>query len=95
MKNLLLALLLLTLCCATGCSGIFFFPQKQHLQTPDQLGLEYEDIFFTSDDGTRVHGWWLQAKAPARGTIYFLHGNAQNISCLLYTSDAADDQWRV
>ena len=80
MKNLLLALLLLTLCCATGCSGVFFFPQKQHLQTPDQLGLEYEDIFFTSADGTRVHGWWLQAKASARGTIYFLHGNAENIS---------------
>ena len=80
MNNLLLAFLLLTISCASGCSGIFFFPQKQHLQTPDMLELEYEDVFITSADGTTVHGWWLQAKAPARGTIYFLHGNAENIS---------------
>lgn len=80
MKILLPAFILLIIACTSGCSSVFFFPQKQHLQTPDQLGLEYEDIFFTSVDETRIHGWWLQAKAPARGTIYFLHGNAENIS---------------
>jgi alpha-beta hydrolase superfamily lysophospholipase len=80
MKILLPAFILLMIACTSGCSSVFFFPQKQHLQTPDQLGLEYEDIFFTSADETRIHGWWLQAKAPVRGTIYFLHGNAENIS---------------
>lgn len=80
MNNLLLALLLLTVTGATGCSSVFFFPQKQHLQTPDLLGLDYEDIYFTSADETALHGWWLKAKIPVRGTIYFLHGNAENIS---------------
>ena len=80
MKILLPAFILLIIACSSGCSSVFFFPQRQHLQTPDQLGLEYEDIFFTSVDDTRIHGWWLQAKAPVRGTIYFLHGNAENIS---------------
>jgi len=80
MKILIIIPLLLATFATNGCSGIFFFPQKQHLQTPDMLGLEYEDVFITSADGTTVHGWWLQAKAPARGTIYFLHGNAENIS---------------
>jgi uncharacterized protein len=80
MKNLLLSILLLTITCASGCSGILFFPQKQHLQTPDMLGLEYEDVFFSSADDTTIHGWWLKAKTPVKGTIYFLHGNAENIS---------------
>lgn len=80
MKRLLLYSFMLALTVINGCSGILFFPQKQHLQTPDQLGLEYEDIFFTSADDITVHGWWLEAKAPVRGTVYFLHGNAENIS---------------
>ena len=80
MKNLLLALLLLTVTGATGYSSVFFFAQKQHLQTPDLLGLGYEDIYFTSADEMALHGWWLKAKTPVRGTVYLLHGNAGDIS---------------
>ena len=80
MKRALLLTVTLALAVTTGCSSIFFFPQKGHLQTPDQLGLEYEDIFFTSADDLDIHGWWLHAKAAVRGTVYFLHGNAENIS---------------
>jgi hypothetical protein len=80
MKRLLLLAFIIALTGIDGCSGIFFFPQKNHLQTPDQLGLEYEDIFFTSADNLTIHGWWLNAKTPVKGTIYFLHGNAENIS---------------
>lgn len=80
MKILLLLALVFALNGTSGCSGIFFFPQKKHLQTPDQLGLAYEDIFFTSADNLTIHGWWLNARAPVKGTIYFLHGNAENIS---------------
>ena len=80
MKRLLLLAFILALTGINGCSSIFFFPQKSHLQTPDQLGLEYEDIFFTSTDDLTIHGWWLNAKTPVKGTVYFLHGNAENIS---------------
>jgi len=80
MKEFLLITFMLVASGITGCSSIFFFPTKQHLQTPDQLGLEYEDIFFTSTDDITIHGWWLEAKEPLKGTIYFLHGNAENIS---------------
>jgi hypothetical protein len=80
MKRLLLLAFIVALTGINGCSSIFFFPQKSHLQTPDQLGLEYEDIFFTSADNLTIHGWWLNAKTPVKGTVYFLHGNAENIS---------------
>ena len=80
MKRLLLLTFMLATTMINGCSSIFFFPQKSHLQTPDQLGLDYKDIFFTSTDNLTIHGWWLNAKAPVKGTVYFLHGNAENIS---------------
>jgi uncharacterized protein len=64
----------------SGCAGLFFYPQKQLLRTPDQIGLEYEDVNFSSTDSTPLHGWFLPAQQDARGTIIFYHGNAENIS---------------
>jgi hypothetical protein len=63
-----------------GCSGVFFVPYRSHVQTPNQLGLTYEDVYFNADDGTRLHAWFLPAQGKATGTILFLHGNAENIS---------------
>lgn len=48
--------------------------------TPDKIGLVYEDVFFRSADGLKLHGWWLPAKGQAKGTVLFFHGNAENIS---------------
>ncbi|RLA06291.1 MAG: alpha/beta hydrolase [Gammaproteobacteria bacterium] len=64
----------------TGCSGLFFFPAKELSRTPTELGLEYEGIELTAADGTGLHAWWLPAVEQSRGTILFLHGNAENIS---------------
>ena len=33
-----------------------------------------------SGDGTKIHAWLIEPKPPYKGTGYFLHGNAQNIS---------------
>jgi hypothetical protein len=63
-----------------GCSGLFFYPNKAVYVTPDRLNLEYDDIYLDTQDGERLHGWWIPAKGEPRGTVYFLHGNAQNIS---------------
>ena len=64
----------------TICSNVFFFPYHEYVQTPERLGLKYEDINFSASDGTRLHGWFLPAQNKALGTILFLHGNAENIS---------------
>lgn len=63
-----------------GCSGLFFYPDRQGYLTPDRLELEYEDVYVDTPDGERLHGWWLPAEDDPRGHVYFLHGNAQNIS---------------
>jgi len=64
----------------SGCAGLFFYPQKQLQRTPEQIGLDYEDVNFSSIDGTPLHGWFLPAQKDVKGTIIFFHGNAENIS---------------
>jgi fermentation-respiration switch protein FrsA (DUF1100 family) len=63
-----------------GCTGVIFQPMQQLVLTPDQIGLDYEEVEFAAADGVRLNGWFLPARAPRRGSILFLHGNAQNIS---------------
>jgi uncharacterized protein len=73
-------LLLLLTASLSGCNQLFFYPQKQLLLTPEELELEFEDVFFTSADEILLHGWFLPATQKAVGTVLFLHGNAENIS---------------
>lgn len=56
-----------------------FFPEAQLVQTPGDAGLAYEDLWITTSDGVRLHGWLVPAQG-ARELILFFHGNAGNIS---------------
>lgn len=72
--------LLLVCALLSGCTQLFFYPQTTHVTNPAALGYDYQDVFMRSADGTKIHAWLIEPKPPYRGTIYFLHGNAQNIS---------------
>ncbi|MHB9074783.1 MAG: alpha/beta hydrolase [Desulfobaccales bacterium] len=58
--------------------GIVFFPDPHLVGTPQDVGLEYEDVWFETADGVQLHGWWV----PATGApvLVWFHGNAGNIS---------------
>jgi len=60
---------------------LVYFPQfaRELDLTPRAAGLDYEDVSLTTDDGVRLHGWWVPA-GQARGAVLVLHGNAGNIS---------------
>ncbi len=75
--RLILTILFLSL---GGCSGLLFQPQKKLVRTPTDIGINYIDVNLEAADGTTLHGWWLEAKGPPKGSVYFLHGNAENIS---------------
>jgi len=64
----------------SACTGFFFYPWEQHVRTPAHIGLAYDDVWFETEDGVRLHGWFLPASGRACGTILFLHGNAENVS---------------
>lgn len=63
-----------------GCTSMFFQPHRALVETPARFGVEYRQVEFAADDGTPLYAWFLPAKGPAKGTVLFLHGNAENIS---------------
>ena len=80
-RSLRLALCLGLCLSLVACGGIFFYPNERWVQNPARQGLDYQDIILIHEDGLRLHGWWLPAEQqPFKGTVYFLHGNAQNVS---------------
>jgi fermentation-respiration switch protein FrsA (DUF1100 family) len=79
-------LLFIFLLLGTGCSGVFYQPSRHQFTDPSQFKLTYEEVWFQSKDGTKLHGWWFPAKAKkSKGTIVQFHGNAQNITTHTYS----------
>ncbi len=68
---------------SSGCSKLvesqLFYPDRVLIASPDRVGLAYEDVWFETEDGVRLHGWYLPAEG-ARHLVLFSHGNAGNIS---------------
>ncbi len=60
--------------------GFFvFYPEKSFDRTPDELNLHYKEVYFHTEDGKRLHGWFFPLKEEFP-VILFCHGNAGNIS---------------
>lgn len=56
-----------------------YFPTPDLVATPQLYDLPYEDLHFTADDGTALHGW-LVAGQPDAPLVLFFMGNAGNMS---------------
>lgn len=64
-----------------ACSNSFLQPMKQHIASPEQFGIAYEDIYIEDQNKPALHGWWFRSvSVPAKASVLFLHGNAENIS---------------
>ena len=44
------------------------------------MDLAFDDIYLTTPDDETLHGWHIKSTVERKGIIYFLHGNAENIS---------------
>ena len=86
----IITLILLAALLIFGCyivplkiQGAFFYPDNIiYDETPANQNLPFEDIRFTSLDGTSLHGWFVPAQygvADSLGTVIHMHGNAANI----------------
>lgn len=63
-------------------SSLLYFPaipSRDHVASPQTVGLAYDSVTLMTDDGIRLDGWYVPAE-NARGVVLFLHGNAGNIS---------------
>ena len=81
---LLMGYLLLTLLIYLFQAKIIYHPTKQLWTDPSAIGLSFEEVAFTAEDGPRLHGWFVPAE-EGRATVLYCHGNAGNISGRLET----------
>jgi len=59
-----------------------YFPEKKIEYNPEHMQLAYEDIFFKTQDGQLLNGWFVPSdnfEEKSKPTIIFCHGNAGNI----------------
>lgn len=65
-----------------GClleEKFIFFPDSTVDVTPRDAGLSFDEVFFTTSDGVRLHGWFVPYQG-SKITLLWFHGNAGNIS---------------
>ena len=57
-------------------------PSRSLMATPAAIGLPFEDVTLVTEDGVRVHGWFVAAPHDTQqgNAVLFFHGNAGNIS---------------
>ena len=51
---------------------LVFHPESDWSATPNKIGLDYEDVQFSTGDGTRLSGWFVPA-VSSKGTVLFCH----------------------
>jgi hypothetical protein len=58
---------------------LIYMPSRQMDCTPEAWGMAYEDVYLTTEDGVRIHGWYIPCDGAQKSLLFF-HGNAGNIS---------------
>ena len=64
-----------------GCDveeKFIFFPVAEISKTPRNYGLSFEDVYFKTEDGVTLNGWFV-AYPGASTTLFWFHGNGGNI----------------
>ncbi len=59
---------------------LFYWPSRQVYQDPRDYGLACETVFFDSEPGLRLHGFFFPARGEPLGTVLHAHGNAGNVT---------------
>lgn len=58
---------------------LIYFPTREYSQTPEDRGLEFDDLTLTTRDGVNVAAWYVK-HAAATASVIFFHGNGGNMS---------------
>jgi uncharacterized protein len=59
-------------------SRLLYRPVRDIAFTPEDMGLDFEDVTFQTEDGVALNGWYVEAE-ESPFTILFCHGNGGNI----------------
>ena len=64
----------------SGCSHVFYQPQKGVFFDPKKLGLAPQQMVIEVSAEIRLAAWFFAAEAPVKGTVLQFHGNGQNMT---------------
>ena len=59
--------------------SLLYFPSRGLAETPAEAGLAFRDLAIETEDGERLRGWWIPARARSMGHLLLCHGNAGNV----------------
>ncbi|MFW5781695.1 MAG: alpha/beta hydrolase [Candidatus Muiribacteriaceae bacterium] len=59
---------------------LIYYPVKELESTPDNAGVEYEDVYINTADNIKIHAWYIPAGEKC---VVFCHGNGGNNSYYL------------
>ncbi len=90
MKNINLRVIIFLISCLfilNSCSSLYYYPIKEELIDRTRLPVQPNDIYFNSQNGKKLHGWYFNHRNEnpekpnrTKAIIVHFHGNAQNIS---------------
>jgi uncharacterized protein len=60
-------------------NSLLYFPSRAIIETPGRADLDYRELALETDDGERLHGWWIGAQRDSLGHLLLCHGNAGNV----------------
>lgn len=60
-----------------GQKKLIFVPDSQIKATPQQYGLNYQDVWIKIRQ-EQIHGWWIESDHKSAPVILYFHGNASN-----------------
>jgi fermentation-respiration switch protein FrsA (DUF1100 family) len=66
----------------SSCSSLYYFPSRKVLVLRDRMPIQPQDVYFESEDGTKLHGWYfspLRGEEPKAVIVQF-HGNGENLT---------------
>jgi hypothetical protein len=59
--------------------SVVFHPSRYPEGNWQPAGLQFEDAWFRSEDGTKLHGWFVPHEKP-RAVVLFCHGNGGSLA---------------
>ena len=56
-------------------NSLLYFPSRTIAETPERAGLGFRELELDTDDGERLHGWWIGARTDPLGQGARSRGN--------------------
>ncbi|MFN7974016.1 MAG: alpha/beta hydrolase [Acidobacteriota bacterium] len=61
-------------------NAILYAPSAEIVDTPASAGLSFEEVEVPTEDGERLHAWWVKTtRGPAIAHLLYCHGNGGNL----------------